>query len=209
MMLEHPLPDWWNMYKYGVYLNGRKFISPSERQLYALMRDLVALPQLERLIEKDIKHIVDVGANIGGTALVWLRMFPDAHISCIEPVPLNVKYLMRNIPEVEVYEFCANDKTEQLHMQTHYENTGRSNVDRGGELRVQGIPLDNIIKNCDFLKIDVEGYELKVLEGAKELIRQRPYVLIETNNIDLVQEYFHYYSFSKVSAVDWFFVPDA
>ena len=53
------------------------------------------------------------------------------------------------------------------------------------------------MEKVDFIKIDVEGHELSVLEGCKNLIeRYRPVFLVEieerhkSNNIDKVNQYF-------------------
>jgi FkbM family methyltransferase len=54
-----------------------------------------------------------------------------------------------------------------------------------GETKIKVVTIDQIIlkeKNVDFIKIDVEGMELNVLIGAKNLIRANlPLILIETN----------------------------
>lgn len=55
------------------------------------------------------------------------------------------------------------------------------------EKDVQVAPLDSFgIKNADFIKIDVEGHEMEVLEGARETISQsRPIVLTELKKQNL------------------------
>ena len=50
------------------------------------------------------------------------------------------------------------------------------------------LPLDclNISEKIDFVKIDVEGAELRVLDGAQALIeRSRPSMFVEVNNENL------------------------
>lgn len=52
-----------------------------------------------------------------------------------------------------------------------------------GEGDTPMVPIDSLELNVlDFLKIDIEGYELKALEGAKEtLLRCRPVIMFEEN----------------------------
>ena len=47
----------------------------------------------------------------------------------------------------------------------------------------------NKIKHIDFLKIDVEGYEYKVLIGAKEIIKKVKYIMIEVQKNDMYKGY--------------------
>ena len=60
--------------------------------------------------------------------------------------------------------------------------------------RVQVVSLDDFcktkeIKNIDFLKIDVEGYEYKVLLGAKHIIKNVKYIMIEIQKNDMYKDY--------------------
>ncbi len=41
--------------------------------------------------------ILDLGANIGLTAVYFSRMFPDAELACVEPIPENLRLLKRNL----------------------------------------------------------------------------------------------------------------
>lgn len=60
-----------------------------------------------------------------------------------------------------------------------------------GEWQIPVVPLDqyvrdNHIEKLHFLKVDVEGFELKVLDGADTVIRKlRPYIMMEMRATDL------------------------
>ena len=47
---------------------------------------------------------------------------------------------------------------------------------------------EHSIQTADFIKIDVEGYELQVLEGAQRMLSQRPYISLELH-INEIQMY--------------------
>ena len=47
----------------------------------------------------------------------------------------------------------------------------------------------NKIKKIDFLKIDVEGYEYMVLQGAKKIIKDVKYIMIEAQKNDMYENY--------------------
>ena len=60
--------------------------------------------------------------------------------------------------------------------------------------KVKVISLDNFckineIKQIDFLKIDVEGYEYKVLLGARDIIKNVKYVMLEVQKNDMYNDY--------------------
>ena len=59
--------------------------------------------------------------------------------------------------------------------------TQAKRVNDEGSIRL--VTLDSIeYTDIDMIKIDVEGYEMKVLEGAKKLLGSVRYLMIELNN---------------------------
>ncbi len=57
-------------------------------------------------------------------------------------------------------------------------------------VEVQARPLDEIMEGEDFnfLNIDVQGYELEVLKGAKKCLENVYYVIVEVNRSELYQD---------------------
>ena len=173
-----------------------------------------------RLAEKvkPIKYVVDVGANLGATTLLFNRAFPDARILAIEPVELNYGYLLHNtqgVSNITPLRMAASDKrslikismpTSEQRPDIHrrFGNSGLYSVfgkDEEHSEMVQADTLDNIVDGkVDFLKIDVEGAEALVLAGAKRIMTEdRPVLVIElrTRNIEMagntVYEYQAYF----------------
>jgi len=152
---------------------------------------------LDRFSTSAERNFIDAGSNIGFfTCLMSKLAGPSGNVLAIEPEPQNFTLLEQNVKlnglkNVSLYR-CALGATEGSAMLGLYKasNRGRhSIVDTNAkeQIKVSVRPLDDIVKNSggdikswSLLKIDVEGYEGFVLDGAKETLSR-----IET----LVMEY--------------------
>lgn len=137
--------------------------------------------------------VYDVGANVGFYTLLASRLVgPGGRVFSFEPLPRNIKYLRRHldangVTNVTVFEGAVSDRS----------GTARFDVDAipemtrlsaGGSLEVQTFQIDELIAAGQatvptLMKIDVEGAEADVLEGARDLLtRHHPTVLLATHN---------------------------
>lgn len=123
--------------------------------------------------------IFDVGANIGNTVIDYKSFFSTATIYCFEPVKYTYELLVVNtkkLKSVNCFNFALGNKDEQIEIALSNDSELNSllNTSRlsGGEVeKIQVKRLDdfcasNEIKQIDLLKIDVEGFEIKVLDGC-------------------------------------------
>lgn len=130
--------------------------------------------------------LVDVGANIGNHLVFLARFLRPRALIPIEPGREAVAQLRQNIAENRIT--CVDERYLGLGAA---KCRGRARLVRSSELvryalepaedgDVSVFPLDEIETPVDFIKIDVEGMEISVLEGARELIgRCRPPMMIE------------------------------
>jgi FkbM family methyltransferase len=139
---------------------------------------------------------VDIGANIGFYSLqARKRVGPEGRVVAFEPNPDTVKKLKRNLQlngmEIELFEAALSNRVEVVtlyspegcHGETSMRHCGGRQV---SEKQVPAVRLDDVfprdIDRIDFLKIDVEGAEAMVFEGAQTVLRRfRPPVLLEIN----------------------------
>jgi FkbM family methyltransferase len=137
---------------------------------------------------------LDIGANTGIYTL-YMSKFSRLVIA-FEPNVECLSKLKSRAPENAVVVFGAvSDDTRVVELRYDRNNTGIGTVDPRNTLRqfesvdvtsfyVPTFSLDALgLKNVAFMKIDVEGHESSVLQGAMETLRrERPAVLIESEN---------------------------
>lgn len=122
---------------------------------------------------------VDIGAGIGVHTRKLARI--SRKVIAIEPInDLN------GVPgNVEVYKVAVGQKREIKEIniiptELPHKNASFCDPSLTSE-KVQVVPLDDIVTEADFLKVDVEGYELEVLESSS-ILDSVKYVVIELHN---------------------------
>ena len=122
--------------------------------------------------------VFDVGANVGQSAEHYLRALPKATIYCFEPIAETFEKLQSRFSRnrrVLPFHLALGSSTRDAKMLTD----GASDMFRisdDGTETVHVCSLDDFcshheIENIDYLKIDTEGYELQVLQGAERLLQ--------------------------------------
>jgi len=155
-----------------------------------IRRNVVALLAPEAVM-------LDVGASVGAWTIPLARgLGPRARVVAFEPVPANRARLERSIAanglaNVTVVPLALGDAERQVDMWLRSAVTGAVSGTAavvptgGGHLTVSMRSLDEWAEDVqldrvDFVKLDVEGAELLVLEGAERTIaRFRPLILAE------------------------------
>jgi FkbM family methyltransferase len=129
---------------------------------------------------KQNRTFVDVGANVGGYSLRAASW--DMKVYAFEPNPDNLFLLRRNIEinkvSVEVLPFALGSRAGKARLAP---NGGVSRIVKNEGVEVEMRTLDSFdLPGADLLKVDVEGYELEVIRGAKKTLEKyHPVVVIE------------------------------
>jgi FkbM family methyltransferase len=136
--------------------------------------------------------VVDAGANLGNHSL-FFAMVLGRRVLSIEPEPGNHDLLLRNIAlngvgdRVTPYR-CALGRTAGTTSleQRIAGNAGTYHTLPGGSGDIEVRTLDDLVgagTRVSLIKVDVEGDELAVLEGAREILtRDRPFVCLEIHS---------------------------
>jgi FkbM family methyltransferase len=131
-----------------------------------------------------IKVAFDVGANVGQSALSYLREFPRAEIFSFEPVAATYRELVattRQFPRVHPYNLGMGSQAGEAVINVGPNSRVSSIKLSHPEDQPETIALETLtgfaekhhLETIDFLKVDTEGYDLEVLAGAAKLLEQQ------------------------------------
>ena len=143
---------------------------------------------------------VDVGANVGAITLALSSLCPDGFIYAFEPATQSFGFLKRNLARNGVGNATAqrlalSDAGGEATLSYNREFAGGAfisdHVRDGVQETVRVGTIDHWAQQAgldrlDLIKVDVEGYEQKVLSGARATIKSfRPTLVVELNPITL------------------------
>jgi len=151
------------------------------------------------LLPKDV--VVDLGGNIGTHSIIMSKIVYQGKVYTFEPQSLTYSILQNNLllnkcDNVSAYRFAIlneNHKTISMRPFSYVGpsiNNGALRVDPNGFMGDFALTrtLDSFnFDHINFIKIDIQGSEVKALQGAKSTISKcRPYMLIEIEQIFLL-----------------------
>lgn len=150
-------------------------------------------------IVKPGMNVFDIGANIGCHLLPMAKMVgKDGHVTAFEPMEWAMKKLKRNV-ELNDFRNITIENIGLSDLEENKEVTFRTSwtldksilPDANHTNHVHFTTIDNYVnshgvKNIDFIKLDVDGYEFKILSGARNSINNfKPIILMELGDYTL------------------------
>lgn len=158
---------------------------------------------LYSLIKKDY-ICFDIGANIGETTLNFAQIASAGKVYSFEPVPFLFQRLRTNtglnyFDNIILHNIAISDNTDDLYFDApKNQNSSGISLNKHSSAdatRVCSTTLDtfvieNNIERIDFIKIDVEGFENYVINGAINTIKRfKPVLFIEIDNRYLIPKH--------------------
>lgn len=152
---------------------------------------------------KTARGFMDIGANVGYFSLLAKSANPKCHVVAIEPLPLNTEKLLRNknlnnFESLDIVDVCISDEpgtTSFLIPPNNERGWGRiayKTMFDGHLIQRTVETIDRIVpklgvSNVDVIKMDIEGFEFKALQGMVQTLKtHRPVLCIELNEPCLI-----------------------
>lgn len=141
--------------------------------------------------------VFDVGANVGQSENTYAKQLPHSNIYCFEPINDSFSTLKNNIigKHTHCHNIAFGEKEESVEIKINKKKTSDVISLNNNEQKAHSVndyltykidvdTLDNFttkhnIEYINFLKVDTEGYDLKVVKGAKNLLLNQKIDFIE------------------------------
>lgn len=131
-------------------------------------------------VAKGRRRAVDVGGHVGLWSAHLAKRF--AQVDAFEPVQTHRECFVRNVihPNVRLHAAALGNEHGTVLLKVPDGSSGGTHVSDQGEEAPLHVLDEYAFDDVDFLKIDCEGYELHVLEGARETLeRCKPAIIVE------------------------------
>ncbi|MGZ4090927.1 MAG: FkbM family methyltransferase, partial [Bacteroidia bacterium] len=177
---------------------------------FKLKNDRDEINLLKELI-KPGAHVLDIGANIGFYAIILSDCVgKDGKVYCFEPDKLNFKYLEKNTRKnknIKLFNNAVSDHKGVLKvyksklLNVDHRTYPVNNYDSIEE--IEAITIDDLIEEkkidkVDFIKIDIQGYELSAFKGMQKLLQS-------SSNLQVIAEYWpHGFKRAGTSGIEFF-----
>jgi len=155
---------------------------------------------------KKFNVALDVGANVGLWSRDLVKKFDK--VIAFEPVGIFRECLEKNVngPNFFISPMALGDQDTKAQMTITEGNTGHTHIDPtsigSGDTTV--VKLDNLgIDNVDYIKMDCEGFEYRVIQGAEQTIKRcRPVIVVEQKPHDMYSK--DYGQFAAIELLESF-----
>jgi FkbM family methyltransferase len=158
-------------------------------ELAAIWAEPARIDAAVRRLVQPGHNVLDIGAHLGSFTSLAARVSPTGQHIAIEALPYKADWLRSKFPKVRVESVAVSDSAGTVTFHHNVGRSGYSGIDAHAEEGDRVIPvtvrtarIDDIVPidhRIDFVKIDVEGGELRALGGAPRVLETRPPVLFE------------------------------
>lgn len=178
------------------YVQGHKMILDSKDCLQLSINEIYE-PAETDIIKQEIKKgdiVLDIGANIGYYTLLMADLVGDnGKVFAFEPEPYNFELLRKNIEintckNVILEKKAISNCNKRSNLYLSRDNTGMHRLNESKycekHIEVDVVKLDDFFRNDElinkikFIKIDVEGSELDVLQGMESILEKNNQITI-------------------------------
>lgn len=144
----------------------------------------------------------DVVVQAGGYCGIFPKKLSKLFniVYTFEPTPINFHCLVKNCIEPNIIKFQAalGKEHQMIHVNEVPSNMGMNKVRSGGSIPM--FMVDDLnLATCDLIQLDCEGYEILILEGARETIKKhKPVISVEDTN-SAIEGFLSIFDYKKVN----------
>lgn len=196
---------------------------PIDKKLaVGLFENDLLLEMIERIRAYRPDMFLDIGSHTGIYAIIAKTKLPNCEIHAFEPDSENLCQLRANLylnkfhDSIKVYDFGLSDYSGEAFFD-RTDNTGRGTrvVSQTGNQLINVMKLDDVLHDAEkkvYLKIDVEGHENSVLDGAKEFLTNNKCIIqveIFPDAAKSIREKLHHMGYTEQESAnefDYYFV---
>lgn len=158
---------------------GTTFSFQTYDQFFVGFFDEFVLRQHFFVSKCDNPLIVDAGANIGMSSFFLKRLYPHARIIALEPDPKNFEDLQKNLasfPDIQLFPVAlGNTKGTAQFFRDAVHFTGGTIIAPGGNVESFSVDTCRLVdiapQDIDYLKLDIEGAEERVMRDIESSFR--------------------------------------
>jgi FkbM family methyltransferase len=159
----------------------------------SVLKELLVGDSYEPLpVDRSVKTVIDLGANVG-LSHRWLRSrYPEARFVCVEPDPGNLEILRANVRAVDdtavIHAACVGGRERRVTMATTSGEWGfRMSDAEDADGGIDVITMDALLADAGFdrvgvLKCDIEGAEAEVFADCASWIDRVDAMSVECHN---------------------------
>jgi len=184
----------------------------NSHSLEASGESLLINKKIERILQKQPSVAFDIGANKGEYSSLLLKRFPDLRLYSFEPNPNTFDLLNKEVDSQNAKCYNFGFGSEQGTLPLFFDKNNSTSVQATSDIAIlqeiaktpaieqvdiKIVTLDEFcetekINHIDFIKIDTEGFELEVLQGARKLLNDNRISMIqfEFNEVNIIKRRF-------------------
>ena len=126
-------------------------------------------------------YAIDIGAHVG----FWLKDMCNHfnYVYAFEPIEEVRQCLSRNVTAMnyKTYSFGLGAKNDVINVNYNPTETGNTHASKDGNQTITIRKLDDMnLPKIDYIKVDTEGFEIEVLKGGENMIKEyKPFIHVE------------------------------
>jgi FkbM family methyltransferase len=191
--------EWTIGFRYPLPVGSVRLLLRANGGADAFIHSEVFEHQYYRLpLQRSPATILDLGANIGLSAIYLARVFPNARLACVEPMSDNLRVLVANLKinaiQAEVISAAVDVRDGTVVMEHDVNDYGHKIEVQGSlssavKIEVPAISMPSILQRLGWtriglLKMDIEGHERRLLSESCDWLQ-----CVDTMCLEYHEEY--------------------